>query len=101
MICIVKIQKNNWYTQLLIKENINNLIQPTGNRKRFDIENSRQAISNFFTYAGAFSKRENVLMSRIAGNTTRRRDLYNFGNNDSNFRKPTVIIKKWINILIT
>ena len=64
------------------------------NRKRFDIENSRQAISNFFTYAGAFSKRENVLMSRIAGNTTRRRDLYNFGNNDSNFRKPTVIIKK-------
>ena len=64
------------------------------NGKKFDIENSRQAISNFFTYAGAFSKRENVLMPRTAGNTTRRRDFYNFGDNDGNFRSPTVIIRK-------
>ena len=62
--------------------------------KKFNLENSRQAISNFFTYAGALSKRENVLMSMKAGNTTRRKDLYNFGHNDSNFRNPSVIIKK-------
>ena len=62
--------------------------------KKFNLENSRQAISNFFTYAGALSKRENVLMSMKAENTTRRKDLYNFGHNDSNFRNPSVIIKK-------